>query len=181
MRTEQWTALVAERIAFARGQADWYRRKKEFTKGRSLTLKISSAILLVFGATAPLVAHLASAFPAELGYVLLSVSGGFYMLDRVFDQSGGWLRQMIAAQEIEAELEIFRIKSSFVEMDETDDESEQLLLDFTAAVSGIIRAETLAWERDAKQRTAELESATLPSVGLKGSRDGRPTAARARL
>lgn len=150
----------------AKEKISWYRTKKKSKQFTSLFLRCLAIIFAILGGLCPLIGG--SAFGAELskvGYVLLAVSGGFLLFDKLFGTSAAWMRFMTAAQDLEAELDMMRIRWASISAEPESNASEasatkkklEALSQFVEKIHLIIGQETGAWVREFRSSIAELE------------------------
>jgi hypothetical protein len=100
----------------------WYYQRKGSRASISQALRFSAVTLSVLGGLVPVVISLFGPRPAwrwldpfasirigQLGYLLLALAGGLFLLDRYFGYSTGWMRYIVAMQAIEKTREAFRL------------------------------------------------------------------------
>ena len=103
-------------------ELNWYYRKKSGRSVTSRALRFSAVILSVFGGLVPVLVSLFGSRPrwhwldafadlrfGQLGYLLLAIAGGLFLLDKYFGYSTGWMRYIVAMQAIEKAREAFRL------------------------------------------------------------------------
>lgn len=176
--TDQWALpiagaslprdFVSDRLAFARGHANWYRRKKRGLQFISKTLRLFAIAFITAGGIVPLLAQTGLPVPAEFGYVLLALGGACLLADRIFGVSSGWARYMVAAMDIEGLAEVFRARAVELESGSSPDCADlimSLCKDFTVSINEVISAETDVWVKDFSNSRDEL--ARLSSAGVR--------------
>jgi hypothetical protein len=98
-----------------------------------------------------------------VGYVLLALGGALLLADRIFGISSGWARFMVAAVDIEAKAEVFRVKiisAAYQAKPSSNDNILQLCLEFTELISACIVGETKTWVSEFNQGRDELGKLT---------------------
>ena len=148
-------SLVQDRIEYAIRYIDWYRKKKNRLQVFSKILRVLAIIFISLGSISPLIAKMHPVFDPYYGYVLLAIGGSMLLADRVFGLSAGWSRFMVAALELEALTESFKIKI-IGEIEKDDQQFLQLCLEFTQGVSEIVGAETKIWVSEFNSGREEL-------------------------
>jgi conflict system pore-forming effector with SLATT domain len=153
------TLLFKYAESVAMRKISWYREKKRSKQLVSQCLRFSAVVLAVAGGICPLTTGVFRDMPelVRLGYVLLAMAGGIVLLDRMFGFSSSWLRFMIAAQDIENELDQFRIEwlqrsigaSSAKENSVVD--CLLLMRRFLEKVHGFVAHETRKWSDEFEQ------------------------------
>jgi hypothetical protein len=91
--------------------SSWYRAKKQPKQRLSILLRCLSLFLLLAGGLSPLIPPGTYAVNGQAyGYLLLAAGGGLQLFDHLFGVSSAWMRYIVAAQEIEACLDRFRLE-----------------------------------------------------------------------
>lgn len=159
-RGENFAArIAADRLEYARREADWYRRKKKTLQRLSRIIRFFAMLCLTIGGVLPMVSKMSDGISPYLGYVFLTLGGSFLLADRVFGISAGWTRFMITASKIEALSESFRImaiESIDIESRESAEKVLRLSLDLTQAISMLVQKETEFWASDMTSGREEL-------------------------
>jgi hypothetical protein len=86
-------------VAFVHAMRGWYIENKRRKRLLSKVLRFIAVVSLISGGLYPVVAQWTHGNPF-LGYILLGAAGGLYILDRMFDISSSWLRDVTAMQAI---------------------------------------------------------------------------------
>jgi hypothetical protein len=154
--TDQSTPLdeiYAGRVAFAESYASWYRHKKRSRQLIAIVLRMLATVLVVAGGLCPIAAQAGVPGLEKWGYVLIGLAGGIFLFDKSLGYSAAWLRYMMAASRIEAEIEGFKLRwIALTGRPENSGKRHQQALalaeSFTKAVSGIVLDETRTWQRD---------------------------------
>lgn len=155
--------FVADRLAFARGHAMWYRRKKIRVQFLSKALRSAAIGFLATGGLVPLLAQVGVPVAPSVGYILLAIGGSCLLADRIFGVSAAWARYMVAAIDIEALSEAFRASVVAAESSANEDSRAaiiQLCRDFTDNVCIIVNSETKIWVQEFNNSRDELNKLT---------------------
>ena len=107
--------------------------------------------------------------------LLLTVAGILVLMDRFWGCTSAWVRYMLAAQEISAALDAFRMdwESHKLLWDglEVDVEQAQATIDrcqrFLDRVRSVVRTETDAWATEFHKVLEQIESATRPRPAMR--------------
>lgn len=153
------------RVAFAQGHATWYRLKKRSRQITAIALRMVATVLVVAGGLCPLAAQAGVKDLEKWGYVLIGLAGGIFLFDKSLGYSAAWLRYMLAASRIEAELESFKLR--WVALSERTENATKrrpqalaLAESFSKSVSDIVLEETRTWQRDYISTTPRVGTGT---------------------
>lgn len=145
-------AIYQDRVAFADKHAQWYRRKKRSRQILAIGLRTVATVLVVAGGLCPIAAQAGIKGVEKWGYVLIGLAGGIFLFDKSLGFSAAWLRYMLAASRIEAELESFKLR--WAGLDDAgrgnDQRAKRIALAeaFTRTVSEVVLEETKSWQRE---------------------------------
>lgn len=151
--------FVADRLAFARAHASWYRRKKRRVQNLSKVTRFTAISFLVLGGIMPLLDQAGISVAPNAGYVLLAIGGACLLADRIFGISAGWARYMVAAIDIEALAEAFRasvVATESAEGQNADAAIMKLCSTFTHDICAIVSSETKVWVQEFNNGREEL-------------------------
>jgi len=157
--------FVEDRLAFARGHANWYRRKKRSAQFTSKALRLTSIGLLTLGGIVPLLSQAGVIVKSEAGYILLALGGACLLADRIFGISAGWARYMVAAMDIEGLAENFRASVVEIESKASTDGPDaimRLCAEFTENIVTIVCSETGMWVKEFSNGRDELTRIATP-------------------
>jgi hypothetical protein len=176
-RTKSLAALVGYATGEAERAIDWYywKRRRMQRWGRGLRL---AAILATSAAgVTPLLAELIERYGSPAieplwAALLLAVAGILVLLDRFWGCTSAWVRYMLAAQEISAALDAFRMDweshKLLWEGVDSDVEQAQVTIDrcrsFLSGVRSVVRTETDAWATEFHKVLEQIDGATRPRL-----------------
>lgn len=158
--TEQDPALAAEAVEFLRRQVeryavemrDWYLRDKAQRRQVSKGLRGVAIIFAGAGSVIPLWATGENSAYLRLGYVLLGLAGIALAFDRFFGVSAAWMRDVIAAQRIDALILSLHISCAELDMELEGSAKASAMLhavsEFAGSVAECVDSETRAWRDD---------------------------------
>jgi SMODS and SLOG-associating 2TM effector domain 2 len=147
--------------------SSWYRQKKRSRQIISVLVRLASLSLLLLGGLCPLIPlGLLTFNPQAYGYLLLAAGGGLLLFDRLFGISSSWMRYMIATQQIELTLELFRIswlKIQVIQRGAGESEVDalpflSLASDTLLSIGEIVQSETREWTNEFQSNVAYLAS-----------------------
>ena len=156
--------------AIAQGFIRWYDMKSKPRRTVSRVLRFLSITLVVFGGICPLVDGFAEFDFGRVGYVLLALAGGLFILDKSFGFSNSWMRFTSAEMELREALDAFRVDWLAVKcLGQDSARSEeplrryfQLAGNFVKTAHGIARKETELWIREFGSSLEHLEKLAKP-------------------
>ena len=175
-RAKALNALVAYATGEAERAIDWYfwkrRRMQRWGRGLRLGAILASSAVGVTPLLAELMKDKSGALPVDplWAAVLLAVAGILVLLDRFWGCTSAWVRYMLAAQDITAALDAFRIDWECHKLvcdgGDLDVEQAQAMIDrcqqFIVHVRSVVRSETDAWSTEFHKILEQIESATRP-------------------
>jgi hypothetical protein len=149
----------------------WYFRKKAAKSVLSRGLRIAAIVLTTLGGLAPIVTSggLVNADTARVvgqaGYVLLGLAAAAVALDRFFGYSSAWIRYIVASQNLQRALDVFRLDWAMATARlagaPPPGDQVQLLLqrvkDFVVLVDTTVAEETQEWVVEFRSNLAEVE------------------------
>ena len=159
-----------------KAKSSWYRRKKGPRQLVSLYIRFASLVVIFLGGLCPLVPSDSLRFnPHPFGYLLLATGGGLFLFDKFFGVSSSWMRYMVAAQQIEAELERFAFEWLKVQASRTETDGSSfnpiplitLASNTLGQISAIVQHETLEWVGEFQNNQTQFSD-----MASKSSRDG---------
>ena len=166
----------------AQAAIDWYLRDKLSKRRASRILRGMSIILAAIGGIVPQLGSLGLPDPNQefrIGYVAFALAAACVAFDYFFGLSSGWMRDIAAAQSLQAMVREFDLKwltesTRLVE----DPISEHTIAEFLAAiqkllmgVEDVIADETGEWKREFSKNIKSAESGfgTSSAGGLTGT------------
>lgn len=140
-------------------------------------MRFTAIVCLVLGGLYPVIAHLVN-FDAYLGYVILGGAGGLYILDRMFDVSSSWMRDIAAMQAIDSAIYIYqiehvRIKCLDVSNEERNASRLRAVENLAESTFTAVRVETAEWRSEFQNAIGDLERLIKPEEKIKPRIDER--------
>jgi hypothetical protein len=152
-------------VATAERNIDWYRTKKKPKQQLSHSVRCTALLLAIVGGLCPLLPEVSKIDVSRYGYILLAAGGGLILFDKLFGLSSSWMRFMVAAQEMEALLDAFRVdwasEKSKLNTPATTSDSDprfQLIKDIFANMHAIIERETNEWKAEFQKGVVHFET-----------------------
>ena len=134
---------------------EWYVEEKRKKAAASKVLRVLSIAGLTLGTVTPALSILSGgAIPAESGYVVLGLAGGFLLLDKGFGFSSAWGRYMVSATKILSSLKGRQVKWSMLlaewrggQADETTliEEAREIITGIVIDLHDVLEGETAEW------------------------------------
>jgi hypothetical protein len=157
---------------------NWYRSKKKRKQFFSSALRCLALLLVLLGGICPLLPVDIKKDFGSYGYFLLALGGGLLLFDRLFGLSSSWMRFMLAAQELEAHLDVFRVDwatqtargISHAGDTEEIDTRYDLVKDFLINVHRTIERETNEWKAEFQKNIVHFETFTRQPNGRTGDK-----------
>jgi hypothetical protein len=176
-RTHTLEALVGYASGEAERAIEWYYRKRRRMQWWGRGLRLAAILATSAAGVTPLLAKLFERNGSPVidplwAAFLLAGAGIFVLLDRFWGCTSAWVRYVLAAQELSAALDAFRMdwESHKLLWDrvEPDVEEAQLMIErcrgFLAHVRSVVRSETDAWATEFQNVLEQIESATRPRL-----------------
>jgi len=167
--------LYGYAVARAQTAIDWYRRKKRPRQTLSLWIRFVALCLIFFGGLCPLVpSSLSGSININsYGYLLLAAGGGLVLFDKLFGVSSAWMRFMSTAQELEAQLDAFRVEWSAqavlaVKREQQEsrvDPRFELIQHFLANLHAAVGRETNEWKTEFNKSIVYFSDVLVQSKG----------------
>ncbi|HEX3445459.1 MAG TPA: SLATT domain-containing protein [Chthoniobacterales bacterium] len=152
-------------VAAAEKNITWYRTKKKPRQQLSHFVRCTALLLAIVGGLCPLLPEVSKIDVSRYGYILLAAGGGLILFDKLFGLSSSWMRFMVAAQELEALLDSFRVdwaseKSKLNTLAATLDSDPrfQLIKDFIVNMHAVIERETNEWKAEFQKGVVHFET-----------------------
>lgn len=156
---------------------NWYRRKKQGKQLASKAIRFIALLSVIVGGLMPLWSDATLGINSyKAGYMFLGVGGALLLFDRMFGISSGWMRFMVAAQQLEALRDDFRLASTAIR-GRNPQESKELLADaarcaqeYLNRTHAIVLDETGKWVSEFESSIARLEKISSPDSTHKGAK-----------
>jgi hypothetical protein len=174
-RAKSLAALVDYATGEAERAIDWYYWKRGRMQRWGRGLRLGAILATSAAGVTPLLAELmdrngSPTIEPLWAALLLAVAGILVLLDRFWGCTSAWVRYMLAAQEISAALDAFRIdwESHKLLSDglDADVEQAQVTIDrcrtFLGRVRTVVRTETDSWATEFHKVLDQIEGATRP-------------------
>ena len=174
-RTKSLSALVGYATSEAERAIDWYYWKRRSMQQWGRGLRLGAVLATSLAGLTPLLSELLERNGHSLinplwAALLLTVAGILVLMDRFWGCTSAWVRYTLAAQEISAALDAFRIQweSHKLLWDglQLDVEQAQATIDscqaFLDRVRSIVRTETDTWATEFHKVLEQIEGGTRP-------------------
>lgn len=154
-------------LEYAISMQTWYKKNKARKRTLSKCVRFIAIISLVTGGLYPVIAHLTNT-NAYLGYVILGSAGGLYILDRMFDISASWMRDIAAMQAIDKALYAYQVER--IRIDTSRDDEIQLHFEhrlnviesLAQNIFDAVKSETTEWRSAFENAIVDLEKLVKP-------------------
>lgn len=176
-RTKSLVALAGYATREAERAIDWYYWKRRRMQRWGRALRLGAILATSAAGVTPLVAELMErngrpAIEPLWAAILIAAAGILVLLDRFWGCTSAWVRYMLAAQEISALLDAFRMEwesqKLLWEGLEVDVEQAQMTIDrcrsFLDHVRSVIRSETDSWATEFHKVLEQIEGVTRPRL-----------------
>jgi hypothetical protein len=170
-------ALAAYAMREAERAIDWYYWKRRRMQRWGRGLRLGAILASSAAGVTPIVAELMerngiSAIDPLWAALLLAEAGILVLLDRFWGCTSAWVRYMLAAQEISAALDAFRMEweshKLLWEGLPVDVEQAQATIDrcrsFLDGVRSVVRTETDSWATEFHKILEQIDGATRPRI-----------------
>ncbi|MFF5112378.1 SLATT domain-containing protein [Streptosporangium sp. NPDC000509] len=173
--TEEWRApeeVLRRMYLEAEGRAieayTWYMRDRVRKRASSKILRGVAIVLAAAGGLQPLASAAGAGGGLGWGYILLASAGVCVAFDHFLGLSSRWMRDMVAAQEIQSRLHDFQLDWAVLNARDALDQRSipveeylELLRTFITDLSAIVTRETNEWVTEFQSGLAQLN---LPST-----------------
>jgi hypothetical protein len=180
-RSKSLTALVGYATGEAVRAIDWYYWKRRRMQRWGRGLRMGAVLATSAAGLTPLIAELLErngdlVIDPIWAALLLTVAGILVLLDRFWGCTSAWVRYMLAAQEIAAALDAFRMdweshRLLWDDLAGVDVEQAQATIDgcqrFLDRVRWVVRKETDAWATEFHKILDQIENAAQPRPDLR--------------
>jgi SMODS and SLOG-associating 2TM effector domain 2 len=174
-RAKSLNALVGYATSEAERAIDWYYWKRRRMQRWGRGLRLGAVLATSAAGVTPLIAELMERNGHPVinplwAALLLTMAGILVLLDRFWGCTSAWVRYMLAAQEVAAALDAFRMECESHKLawdgDEVDVEQAQAMIDgckvFLGRVRSVVRTETDTWATEFHKILEQIESAARP-------------------
>ncbi|MGV9334951.1 SLATT domain-containing protein [Nocardia sp. NPDC003726] len=146
---------------YARALREWYLSDKRWKRRLSRMLRAAAIFLAALGGLAPLVTGLVrTPLNLQLGYACLGLAASCYAFDSLFGLSSAWIRDISAAQSIDACMMRFHVDwlaLTYSTAPEQWSMKLERLRELADTLTEILRAETGSWQQQFEGALTELE------------------------
>ena len=155
-------------VQFSDNTIKWYQTRRQPKRRFGVSLRLGALLLTVAAGFVPLSAGLKlGSIPAVWSTVMLATAGVFVSIDLLVGSTSGWVRYMLAQQQVERLRDAFVMDWNALKLAKTDTAGKlERAKTFLLAVGKVVDDETQEWATEFRNALKEMEKARRKAAEL---------------